>query len=146
MLMKWHDTSMEVLATEQKKRGTERDRNQHLSDYYSKLSVVSPLSPRFFKQKKWISRNILEYKGLTANKAKYYCWVMVVHSFNLSTEESEADGSRNLRSSWSTELLPWQPGLHREILSHRIKPKTKQNKQNKTKSNIPDHKISIKFT
>ena len=49
---------------------------------------------------------------------------MVVHTFNLSTRETEAGGSLSLRPAWSTEQFPGQPGLHREMLSQ-----TKTNKQ-----------------
>jgi hypothetical protein len=56
---------------------------------------------------------------------------VVAHAFNSSTWEAEAGGFLSLRPAWSTELVPGQPGLHRETLSR----KTKQNKtkQNKTK-------------
>jgi hypothetical protein len=53
---------------------------------------------------------------------------VVAHAFNPSTWEAEAGGFLRLRPVWSTELVPGQPGLHRETLSRN---KTKQN-QNKT--------------
>jgi hypothetical protein len=57
---------------------------------------------------------------------------VVAHAFNPSTWEAEADRSLSLRPAWSTELVPGQPGLHRELCLEN----TKQNKtkQNKTKS------------
>jgi hypothetical protein len=51
---------------------------------------------------------------------------MVAHAFNPSTREAEAGGFLSSRPAWSTELVPGQPGLHRETLSR----KTKQNKNN----------------
>ena len=35
-------------------------------------------------------------------------------AFNLSTWEREAGRTLSVRPAWSTELLPGQPGLHRE--------------------------------
>jgi hypothetical protein len=40
----------------------------------------------------------------------------VVHVFNPSTWEAEADTSLSLRPAWSTEQVPEQPGLHRDIV------------------------------
>jgi hypothetical protein len=50
--------------------------------------------------------------------------------FNPSTWEAEADRSLGLRPTWSSEQVPGQPGLHREILfpTNRNKIKKKQNK------------------
>jgi hypothetical protein len=45
----------------------------------------------------------------------------VVHTFNPSTWKAEAGGF--LRSAWSTEWVPAQPGLHRETLSWKTKNK-----------------------
>ena len=39
------------------------------------------------------------------------------HTFDLSTQEAEAGGSFEFEAAWSTELIPGQPGLHRETLS-----------------------------
>jgi hypothetical protein len=58
---------------------------------------------------------------------------MVVHDFNPSTQEAEAGGFRSSRPAWSTEWIPGQPGLNREILSW--KAKTKHNKNKKPKKN-----------
>jgi hypothetical protein len=71
---------------------------------------------------------------------------VVVHAFNPSTWEAEAGGFLNSRTAWSTELVPGQPGLHRETLSRKTKTKqnnkkqkqkqkTKQKTKNKTKQN-----------
>ena len=58
---------------------------------------------------------------------------MVAHTFNPSTRETEAGESLSLRPAWSTEGVPGQPGLHREILSRKQTNKKTQNKQkNKT--------------
>ena len=70
-------------------------------------------------------------------------WVLVVHAFNSSTQETEAGRFLSSRPAWSTEWVPRQPGLHRETLSQKTKQnKTKQNKtkqskakQSKTKQN-----------
>jgi hypothetical protein len=53
---------------------------------------------------------------------------MVVCAFNPSTWEAEAGGSLSLKPAWSTEIVPSQPGLHRETLSQKQN-KTKQNKE-----------------
>jgi hypothetical protein len=37
-----------------------------------------------------------------------------MYSFYPSTQEAEAGKSLNSRSAWSTDLVPGQPGLHRE--------------------------------
>jgi hypothetical protein len=43
-------------------------------------------------------------------------WAMVAHTFNPSSQEAEAGGTLNLRLALSTEGVPDQPGLYREIL------------------------------
>ena len=43
--------------------------------------------------------------------------VVVVHAFNSSTWEAEEGVFLSLRSAWTTEWVPGQPGLHRETLS-----------------------------
>jgi hypothetical protein len=44
---------------------------------------------------------------------------VVAHAFNPSTREAEAGGFLSSRPAWSTERVPGQPGLHREILSRK---------------------------
>ena len=44
-------------------------------------------------------------------------WVMETLAFNTTTWEAEAGRFLSLRSGWSTECVPGQPELHREILS-----------------------------
>jgi hypothetical protein len=58
---------------------------------------------------------------------------VVAHAFNPSTWEAKAGRFLNSRSAWSTEWVPGQSGLHREILSRK---KTNQptNQTNKPKS------------
>jgi hypothetical protein len=63
---------------------------------------------------------------------KRWAWPVVAHAFNPSTWEAEAGGFLSLRPAWSTEWVPGQPGLHRETLSRKTKPKQQQQKQNKT--------------
>jgi hypothetical protein len=48
-----------------------------------------------------------------------------------STWEAEAGRSLSLRPAWSTEWVSGQPGLHRETLSRKTKPKQNTNKQKK---------------
>jgi hypothetical protein len=43
--------------------------------------------------------------------------VVVVHAFNLSTQEVDAGRSLGLRPAWFIERVPGQPGLHRETQS-----------------------------
>jgi hypothetical protein len=45
------------------------------------------------------------------------CLAVVVNAFNLSTWETEADGSLSLRPAWSTAKVPGHPKLHRGTLS-----------------------------
>lgn len=49
---------------------------------------------------------------------------MVAHAFKLTIWEAEADCFLSSRPAWTTELVPGQPGLHKESLSQ----KTGQNK------------------
>ena len=44
---------------------------------------------------------------------------VVAHAFNPSTWEAETGRFLSLRSAWSTECVPGQPGLHRETLSRK---------------------------
>jgi hypothetical protein len=60
-------------------------------------------------------------------------WAMVVHVFNLSTWETETGGFLSSRPAWSTEWVPGQPGLHREILSKKKKKKKEKRKRKKEK-------------
>jgi hypothetical protein len=39
---------------------------------------------------------------------------VAMHAFNPSTQEAGTDRSLNSGSTWSTEQVPGQPGLHRE--------------------------------
>jgi hypothetical protein len=61
---------------------------------------------------------------------------VVAHAFNPSTWEAEAGGFLNSRPAWSTERVPEQPGLHREILSRKTKKKKK--KQKRKHGNVMD--------
>ena len=45
------------------------------------------------------------------------CQALVAHAFNPSTQKTEAVRSLSSRPTWSTEQVPGQSGLHREILS-----------------------------
>jgi hypothetical protein len=58
----------------------------------------------------------------------------MVHAFNTSTWKAEAGGSLSLRSAWSTERVPGQPGIYREILSGKSRNKTKAKTNNLPKS------------
>jgi hypothetical protein len=44
---------------------------------------------------------------------------VTAHTFNPSTWEAETGGFLSSRPVWSTECVPGQPGLHREILSRK---------------------------
>jgi hypothetical protein len=48
---------------------------------------------------------------------------MVVHAFNPGTQEQRQVDLCGLRPAWSTDLVPGQPGLHRETLSYKRKKK-----------------------
>ena len=48
---------------------------------------------------------------------------MVAHAFNPSTREAEAG---KFEAIWSIELVPGQPGLHREICLEKNKQQQKQ--------------------
>jgi hypothetical protein len=50
-------------------------------------------------------------------KNKYKQLGVVVHTFNPRTLEAEVGEFLSSRPAWSTELVPGQPGLHRETLS-----------------------------
>ena len=77
--------------------------------------------------KNWLSLN-LEISG---NPIKIKIEPdLVAHAFNPSTWEAEAGAFLSSRPAWSTELVPGQPGQHRETLSQN---KTKQNKTKQQK-------------
>jgi hypothetical protein len=60
---------------------------------------------------------------------------VVAHAFNPSTE---GGGFLSSRPAWSTELVPGEPGVHRETLSKKKKKNQKKNKkQNKKKTLSP---------
>ena len=63
-----------------------------------------------------------DYSSVNKNN---FMLTMVVHAFNLSIPEAEADRSLSSRPAWSTEQVTGQPGIHRKTLSQN---KTKQNK------------------
>ena len=74
---------------------------------------------------------------------------MVAHAFNSITWEAEVGGFLSSRPAWSTELVPGQPGLHRETLSRKTnkKTKTKNNKKKVTLcSDLPIQVNIIKIT
>jgi hypothetical protein len=64
------------------------------------------------------------------NKTKHFSQAVVVHAFNPSTWEAEAGRFLSLRPACSIELVPGQPGLHRETLS--LKQTNKQTNKQKT--------------
>jgi hypothetical protein len=64
--------------------------------------------------------------------------VVVVHTFDPSTWETEVGRSLSLRTTWSTEQVLGQPELHRETLSHKQTNKQQTQKQN-TKQNKTLH-------
>ena len=82
---------------------------------------------------------------------------VVAHTLNPSTWEAEAGESLGSRPAWSTEWVPGQPGIHREILSRKqneqINKQTKnknQNQKNQQQKQPHDslcvhHKISTLF-
>ena len=53
----------------------------------------------------------------------------MAHAFNPSIQEAEAGESLSSRPTWSTERVPSQPGLHREILSQKKKERKEFNFQ-----------------
>jgi hypothetical protein len=70
-------------------------------------------------------------------KKNLFGLAVVVHAFNPSSWEAEADGSPSWRSAWATEQVPGQPGLHRETVFEKTKPQD----TNKQKS----HKLTCAF-
>jgi hypothetical protein len=56
---------------------------------------------------------------------------LMAHAFNPSTREAGAGGFLSWRPAWSTESVPGQPGLHREIMSRKKKKKKKKEKKRK---------------
>jgi len=56
---------------------------------------------------------------------------MVVHTFNPSTWKAEAVASLSSGPAWSTECVPGQLGLHREILSKNQPNKNNNNNKRK---------------
>jgi hypothetical protein len=64
-------------------------------------------------------------------------WAVVAHAFNPSIWEAEVGGFLSSSPAWSTELVPGQPGLHRETLSRKNK---QTNKQTTQRTNKQEHK------
>jgi hypothetical protein len=65
-------------------------------------------------------------------KSWHLSWAVMAHSCNPSTREAEASRSLlSLRPAWSTELVPGEPGLHRETLSQKKKKKKKRKEKRK---------------
>jgi hypothetical protein len=46
---------------------------------------------------------------------------VVVHAFNLSTQEAETGRSLSSRPTWSKGQVPRQPGIHREMMSRKTR-------------------------
>jgi hypothetical protein len=70
----------------------------------------------------------------------------MVHAFNLSTREAEAGGFLSSRPAWSTEWVPGQPGLYREILSRTPPPKKKPNQPTNQKNPLSLNALSFWIT
>jgi hypothetical protein len=62
---------------------------------------------------------------------------VVAHAFHSSTWEAEAGGFLSSRPAWSTELVPGQPGLHRETLSQGRGKKKKKKKKKRLAAEKP---------
>jgi hypothetical protein len=86
--------------------------------------------------------NQLDQNQILLVKKQKQSRVVVAHAFNPSIWEAEAGEFLSSRPAWSTEWVPGQPGLHREILSGKPKTKTKnkQTKKPKTKTKKPKKK------
>jgi hypothetical protein len=73
-----------------------------------------------------------EVGGSTFNMGHTFCCQPgMAHAFNPSTREAEAGGFLSSGPAWSTEWVPGQPGLHREILPQEKKEKRKKEKKRK---------------
>jgi hypothetical protein len=76
-----------------------------------------------------IQRNPVSKKKKKKKKKKSHIAsqvVVVAHTFSSSTQEAEAGKSLSLRPAWSTEQVPGQAGLHREVLSLPSQPHKKK--------------------
>lgn len=62
-------------------------------------------------------RHLLLYFFTFACYKHNKCQVLVVHIFNLHTQEAERGRSMKFMPFWSTEAVPSQPWLHRETQS-----------------------------
>ena len=68
-----------------------------------------------------------------ADLRSYWCRVWWCTPFNPSSWEAEAGEFLSSRTVWSTEWVPGQPGLHREILSRKKIPPPPTTTKNKNK-------------
>lgn len=50
--------------------------------------------------------------------------MVVTHTFNSSNQGAGSGRSLHSRSAWPTEEVPWNPGLYKETLDQKIKPKS----------------------
>ena len=78
-------------------------------------------SPRRLKNHNLICSDNLYIKIIIKFKVwnKNIGWTVVTHAFDPSTWEAEVGRFLSSRPAWSTEWVPWQPGLYRETLSQK---------------------------
>jgi hypothetical protein len=108
----------------------EVDKNYILYSYEAKKHHVSRVSPWrvLSPHENLIERNRTKHKSSFkfTESQDFVPRTVVEHAFNPSPWEAEAGGSLSLRPAWSTEWVPGQPGLYREILSRKKKKKKKR--------------------
>ena len=76
----------------------------------------------------WMPRSNCWLCGVCCPGVTVGC-VVCVFSLRTATLEAEAGGFLSSRPACSTEWVPGQPGLHRETLSQKTKPKKKKKKE-----------------
>jgi hypothetical protein len=85
-------------------------RGRQISEF--EASLVYRMSSRIAKA---TQRNPVS-KTKNNNKKLQFILDVMTHTFNPSTLEADMGESLSLRTAWSTEQVPKQPGLNRETL------------------------------
>jgi hypothetical protein len=91
-------------------------RGKRISEF--EASLVYKVSSRTARatQRNPVSKKTNKKANKQKMKVGVGCQVMVTHTFNTSTQETEVGRSLSSQPAWFTEQVPGRPGPHRETL------------------------------